>query len=430
MPWFGEVHYWDTNAIVDYSYPLNSNGIFGRPFGALSEEQRQPLSKLGKALVETPVTEHRYRDDKVLMADYEAEKFLQQAMLRYFYIFGLGEPDIAKVIKVCKPIVEFLTADRLHVAIMAPILMHQFDCKHFRLGPDAFIMKLSKNAQLSRAVASSWTYGVSKNVAACATHAFVSTGWTLKSLPGSQLFRRLNQPIDAVFEEIDRFFAAFRLMTDAISGYAQVLILPRHWVSTYSWDLPVMYGGEHRRYPTIYDKNYDEDDFVRTVPNDLLVEVKTAFGRISKNKQNNITLALRRLNQAMARDDDVDAILDAIIGIELLLGGDKSDSITFKLRMRAAGLAKLGNDIGPSETYRDLGKIYSTRSEIVHGSTKKATNKAAEVERQSKYREHRDLATIHLRLVLRALLEHPEYRDPVKIDNELLIGFPSLQDKQ
>ena len=71
---------------------------------------------------------------------------------------------------------------------------------------------------------------------------------------------------------------------------------------------------------------------------------------IASSESEAIRLAINRLNGCLTRTDPADAILDATIGLELLLGDDQNQSLSYKLRLRAAALAILhGDPANPSK---------------------------------------------------------------------------------
>lgn len=81
-----------------------------------------------------------------------------------------------------------------------------------------------------------------------------------------------------------------------------------------------------------------------------------------------LSLVLRRFNYTYERKDFSDRVIDLAIAFEILLSKEKDlkESITFKLRVRAARL--LGESIEEKETVAEtISKFYSLRSSIVHG---------------------------------------------------------------
>jgi hypothetical protein len=58
----------------------------------------------------------------------------------------------------------------------------------------------------------------------------------------------------------------------------------------------------------------------------------------------------------MTRDDAVDAILDATIGLEVLLGDQENQALSYKLRLRAGALARLSGTRKPSDVVASVKK--------------------------------------------------------------------------
>lgn len=422
MPYFSSV--WRDKARPDYEWALSGGSLLASALSSIDEGNNlEPVKKLGKILWDIPSFRTRFKKEDAWYAEYEARKLVEQALLRYLNCYGPGdELDPSKGWIVARQFLFALSAGRLPLTLVIPILMHKFETDHYRLTDDAYIFKMREPFQLARSVSGYSTGGVSRSVVHSATHAFVNMNWSIGNQPSSDLGMSLTETTEAAFEVIDSFFAALRLATDAVAGYAQILQVPRGWGVSYKWDLPAMYVSENRRYPMFYDRAYSQNDAVRSVPEDLMPDIRETYHQVLASKSNKMQLALRRLNACVTRDDDVDAILDAIIGIELLLG-DENDSLTFKLKMRVAGLSKLTDGRFPPEaSYKEMGKLYQTRSAIVHGSSRGKKSKDIEADTRTVYASHRDLATRYLRMVIKTLLEHPQYLSPQLIDRKLLIG--------
>ncbi|NTA50055.1 hypothetical protein G6L34_18255 [Agrobacterium tumefaciens] len=421
MPTFSEVGFWQDPPKRDYDWALSPTLLSG-PFGALPAEALKACDQLADLLWTIPATRQRFENKA--SAEYEARKVVENAVKRYFYVFGPENynPDHAK--SVVQGFILALTQDNLQLALAVPILALNFEVDRYRLDNDTYIVRMAKPFQLARAASAFGFAGVSKSVSGAATHAFISTRWSIGNMGMFSLSRALADPSDDSFSTMDEFFAALRVTTGITSGYAQVLYVPRGWAYQYPWDLPALYSSEHRRYPSSYDRSaLWSNGAAQSVSRELLSDIRRTYQQIRDAKQNNLELALRRLNTCVTRDDDVDAILDSIIGIELLLGGDKTDSITFKLRMRVAALAKLTDgDFDPEIAFAEMNELYSTRSEIVHGNASRKRSKEIENKKRGKYKAQREMATNYLRMALRMLLKHPEYRDPSRIDTGLLIN--------
>lgn len=143
-----------------------------------------------------------------------------------------------------------------------------------------------------------------------------------------------------------------------------------------------------------------------------VAELLSAIGDLDDPR---LTLAMRRLNTAATRGDPSDALLDAVIGLEILLGDKNKESISWKLRMRAAALAGLEADrAGMQQVYEDVNAIYTERSVVVHGLKRKGSASEPEAIRL--------VAIELLRRVLGLVVRNPRFLNPLKIDQELMLG--------
>ncbi len=152
-----------------------------------------------------------------------------------------------------------------------------------------------------------------------------------------------------------------------------------------------------------------------------LEDVRRLYNLILGRREERVAIALKRLNSCMTRDDAVDAILDATIGLEVLLGDQENQALSYKLRLRAGALARLSGTRKPADVVASVKKIYEVRSAIVHGlKTKKPKKRLLEPE-AGPFAAERAAAADMLRFAIDLLLEHPVYLDPLKIDADLLI---------
>lgn len=130
------------------------------------------------------------------------------------------------------------------------------------------------------------------------------------------------------------------------------------------------------------------------------------------------------------REEEEDAILDATIGLEILLSDGDTQEVTHKLALRLAALSTLvlGYEYQAATIFRNVKRtIYPYRSAVVHGNESRA----------SKTREIRTeageaipavkLAIEYLGMTIRAVAAHPEYLDLALIDEKLLLGQGSAR---
>lgn len=357
-------------------------------------------------------------------------QLLAQTVESYIQRFGTGPLDKSKKRRLLRRVFRGVLAKSLDLRVVVPITLTHFDLAHFKLSDTAYVTRIPRQIQLSRSMMNTSGSGAVQHVVGAATHAFVSTNWEIEIETRNDVRSAMNRPPQNIIEEVDLFFAALRAATGIRTGYAQILMIPRGVDLDLYCDLPVVYGSTYRRYPSDFDNfgwAYTRD----TVTKNHALEIRRIYGLILKRRERSLTLALRRLNLAMSRDDAADAILDATIGIELLLGDKENMAISYKLRMRAGALAKLKGERTSAEVAEEVKRIYAIRSEVVHGlNAQTKQGKKAVAPDQDRYAVERNAATDILRYIIDILLEYPKYLNPLKIDAELMLGGPPpLPDK-
>lgn len=354
--------------------------------------------------------------------DMPVDHLVSDAVERYLHLHGLDTPiDPRHRDAVLSPLILGTISRTLNLRLVVPITMTHFDVDHFPLSETTYITRIPKKLQLARARMSTRGTGAVPTVVGAATHAFVSKGWHLEVDNIDEVSRSLNQSSSNVVDAIDSFFGALRVATGISTGYAQFLWVPRNWALSYYCDLTPIYGTALRQYPS----NYDDYGWTRrgaTVTTAQLVEVRRIYRAVIASRSEAMRLSLRRLNACLTRTDAADAILDGTIGLELLLGDDQNQSLSYKLRLRAGALALLHADSTrpAGEIAAKVKRLYQARSSIVHGLRKKGSKKASEPA-DTKHAEDRAIASDLLRFVIDVLLTHPEYQDPTKIDEGLLL---------
>jgi len=162
---------------------------------------------------------------------------------------------------------------------------------------------------------------------------------------------------------------------------------------------------------------------VPTLDEEDVREISSVFTKIIGNKENKLSLALRRLNFCYLRDNEEDSLLDAVIAMEILLTDKKRQEMTHKLALRMAALISLHkyNKEKPGDIFKRVKRIYDYRSNLIHGNKKEA-DKLSEIE-ITKDEKTRTVskAIEYLRMALSVLIDNPEYLDPNKIDHQLII---------
>ncbi|MCK2055298.1 HEPN domain-containing protein [Methylobacterium sp. 37f] len=421
FPIFNETGFYAKEARKDYVGSIRPMGLLGMLMIGRDKELSPELGKLVAFLDADELGEH-FRTSET--SEWEIEKLIDQAVESYFQRFGTGPLDPLKRRKVLAPIVRSAFVNSFELRIVIPIALTHFNVDRFRLSDTAYVTRIPKGVQLSRARMDLRGSGAGKNVVGAATHAFVSKNWNLEFETNDEARRSMNNPSKNVLDEADIFFGALRAATGARTGYAQVLMIPKGVAFEMYCDLPQFFGATYRRYPSDFDDYAWAYTGQSRVTAEQIKDVQRLYSLTLSRPEERVRIALKRLNACMSRDDAVDAILDAMIGLEVLLGDSENQALSYKLRMRAGALATLKGNRTAAEVSAEMGRIYGIRSEIVHGLSsqgKKAKKKVA-VPEEERYAADRDAAAAMLRYILNILLEHHRYLEPQRIDRELLLG--------
>lgn len=434
FPSFHDVGFYADSAPRDYTgsiLPRRLSALFsGRKFPEISVPKCAALAaflrshEIGKALN----LDRFVYNGKAL--DGPVDQLVGDAVERYLHLYGLDAPiDNKRRDSVIRPLLVGTVEPSLDLRLIVPITMTHFDVDRFPLTETAYITRLPEKIQLARARVSTNGTGAVQNVVGAATHAFVSNGWHLEVDNINEVRNSLGQSSANIVDAIDSFFGAMRVATGITTGYAQVLWMPKKWALEYFCDLTPLYGTATRQYPGDFD-SYGWLRPGETVTLEQLKDVRRIYRAVLADQGEKVRLALKRLNGCLTRTDAADAILDGTIGLELLLGDDENQSLSYKLRLRAAALAILYAD--PNRSAQDVAskvkRLYKARSAIVHGRRRKSSKKASEPADTSHFQD-RLIASDLLRFVLDVLLTHPEYQEPSKIDEGLLLrGDQSAED--
>jgi len=342
---------------------------------------------------------------------------------RYFLKFNIGPLDDVGLAALVEPILRGIFPKNLALSLVVPIALTHFDVPRFKLNDLCYIFRMGDPLHLARARADYFGSGVPFHVAAAASHAFVWRGWTIANESYWGTTRALMRLTTYPTSDIDNFFAALRTVSGIDTGYAQIMFLPKGWSLSYDANLPSVFGVTSRRYPSHFDDYGWSRENLPLVDYGQLGEVQRIFNLLLSHDENRLSIAVKRLNSCLTRDDGEDAIIDATVGLEVLLGDPAAEAISWKLKMRAAALAGLANVEGydPHRVLSLMNEIYAARSKIVHGNQPKSGRKQ-KLETLDVPHQERGQATMMLRFMLTVLLDHPAYLDPLRIDRELLLG--------
>lgn len=426
FPIFHGIGFYSDSAPRDYVSTVKPSGILGI-FGGQFDVKENVLPALDR-LIEYLQSHHigsrlTYTDFKgePSFADYTVNKILSGAVEKYLHRHGITAPVDPKTRDVILgPLLFGVIRRTHHLSLMVPIALTHFEFERFSLSESTYIARIPERFQLSRARMRTHGTGASDQVAHAATHAFISNGWSLEVDTVGDVSKSLSSASQNALDAVDSFLGALRVATGVKTGYAQLLWVPRGWALDYYCDLPPVYGTTVRQYPSEFD-NFGWTRECPTVTKGEMSAVRTVFEQINNNDSEAVRLATRRLSSCLTRNDPSDAVLDGTIGLELLLGDDQNQSLSYKLRLRAAALTWLsGSSITATEIADRVKQVYEARSAIVHGKKPKARKKAVD-SNSTLGEDDRQLAAELLRFVLQVLLAHPRYLEPSKIDSELIL---------
>ncbi|PZX11755.1 hypothetical protein LX81_03831 [Palleronia aestuarii] len=431
FPIFHSIGFYSDSAPRDYASTIKPSGLLGFLSGSFDVESDAlpALDKFIKYLQSHQFGSRlKYTDYKgeTSLAKYTINGILGGAVEKYLHRHGIeAEVDQRARDMILGPLLSGVIQRTHELSLMVPIALTHFEIERLRLSETTYIARIPERLQLSRARMRNSGTGASEQVAHAATHAFISNGWSLEVEKIDDVSKSLSSASQEALDAVDSFLGALRVATGVKTGYAQLVWVPRKWALDYYCDLPPVYGTTVRQYPSEFD-NYGWVRECPTVTNDEMTDVRTVFEQMNSNQSEAVRLAVRRLNSCLTRNDPSDAVLDGTIGLELLLGDDQNQSLSYKLRLRAAALTWLSGSSMPATEIADKVKqVYAIRSAIVHGKKPKACKKAVD-SNSTQGEDDRQLAAELLRFVLRVLLAHPRYLDPSIIDSELILRGASV----
>lgn len=322
-------------------------------------------------------------------------------------------------------------AEVVPLDVWTPILFLRFEEDEIVLDGKTAIQRMSDGFHLARADVKAYAPGVHESVMACATHALVLKSYELKMTSHWSASETISSALAYPIEKIDVFFGALRTVSGLDTGYAQLLVNPKGWAYNYEADYPAIIGTSIRKYPAWFE-NFRWLEEVPVLSADLVDQLRDFYPKLSAataaGENRRISLALRKLNSCLLREDEDDAVLDATTAFEILLSDDNRDEITYKLAIRLAALSALGlgERLDPVDVYRKTKHIYGFRSSLVHGSVKQADKKRQIAVSETDKIPTLRMAVTYLRMAIRVLVENPIYLDTSAIDENLLLkrGVP------
>lgn len=437
-------YWWRLEKYKDYPTQRAEDGHF--PSFYLSDYEKtdysQILTKDSKAeKIESWQKYHQYvTSSEELQKFYEIGKYaegpaksdneLWSKIFTYYHLAGFvdryihlkeGNTDFQEELfeKQCEKFEKAIFNRKLKIEVHIPILLLKFNFEEVRLNDKVSLRLMDKKLQLSRHGKISYTDSSKSTVAAAATHSLVLKDWIIENHTYNSRERALNEissytPILSIAED---FFSSLRIKIGAISGFCQIVALASGWEDRTYGDLEHVDVVSIRRYPDHFD-NYGWLSNPEPIGEPQITEVFDFLEQVSKNDQNNINLALSRLNRSYLRSREEDTILDITIALETLLTHDSKSEITYRLASRVAAICviKPFKDYSQFQVFEFCKKIYSFRSAIVHGDFKRVGKTKI-----IKYQENQEISTITLsiellRHVLEFLIENPNFNSPEELD--------------
>lgn len=352
------------------------------------------------------------------------DSFVSGIVDRYIHLHGDAPFSVERFAPIYLPLESGIFKEALPIDIVVPILFLRFDFECLSLGTGISIERMDEGFQLARFMHNSDSTEVKPSVMGAATHALVLHDWEFKNRRHYEAFNTYFVFSSYPLDRIDSFFTALRIATGFSTGYAQLLMRPQGWAHSYEAHIPPAEGVVIRRYPAWFEYRRWREP-IAAVTEGAALEAGSVFGKFTAVEDKRLALASRRLNLCLMRETEEDSILDATIAMEALLSDDERQEMTHKLALRMAALSGLSKDVKkpPAEVCRDVKHIYKFRSAVVHGSTK--TSAKREMPAGGEEKVPTVAAAIdYLRMAIKVLINHPEYLDPCKIDEELLLGKP------
>ncbi len=415
---------------IDYRECFHS---FGRGKPKVDEKSIESFARLIDFVRKHPKLHRRFTIDYTPPPDTEIDikideinivSGIKDSIDRYIHSNSSYEYDKQKGIEAVTPTIAYVFNKNLDIEICVPILFLQFPFGEHQISDGASIRRISDKEHQARYGVESYNTSAHKSVKSSATHAFVLKGWHVPNAERMWHFDVLSKPRAYPLERINNFFGALRIATTANTGYAQIYSIAKGWAVQNKSDLPYVQGATVRSYPGWFEDYYWNIETVPFISNEEMDEITKLYNTLESATENSIHLSVKRLNQCLVRDNEEDSVLDATIALEALLSDDGNQEMTHKLAMRIGALSRMDQscDRTPFDSFSDVKKIYAYRSAIVHGSKGLDKKRIIKIDEGNEVNAH-VLAVEYLRMILRVLLNHPDYRVPRNIDEKLLLNY-------
>lgn len=366
---------------------------------------------------------NRRNDDGFDLPAIFIRSFIKDAIERYVHIHATSVFDETLAKPIMAELESLIFDELLYIDILVPILFIDFDFDLFELDDGVKIQRITDDLHLARSKVRSRNVSVHDSVLSSATHALFLENWHVPNADNMLHFNILENPRAYPLHKIDMFFGAVRIITGFATGYAQVLAAAKGWIHNPMANLPYIEGASVRGYPAMLEDYYWNLESIPSPSSEQISAIARIYHSLDNEKEKSIDIAVKRLNLCLVRDSEEDVILDATIALEALLADDGNQEMTHKLAMRIGALSKLSASFGktPQQAFKDVKCIYACRSAIVHGSKRLDKKRVIRIDAENEVPVH-SLAVEYVRKLLEILVEHPEFRDVKRIDDELLLG--------
>ena len=244
-----------------------------------------------------------------------------------------------------------------------------------------------------------------------ATHAWVQPAVEVRKQPLAGWLI----PSGLTFEELDRVLEIAAISAVGPFGTKHVLYRPNGWSDgwtgtlppggSWTWTVDRMVGGLSESSPI-------------AEPTTLVQGVFSKRFRTLSDGPHELHLAASRLLGASLRIDPIDAVIDACIGIEALVGDSSPNDITYKLAIRSAALLAQTGYEDTAEIFNSVKSLYARRSKIVHGKLKPQDKNA--VKALGGRFSANSVGTVLLSALLAVVLDNPQLVDRISNDDLVL----------
>lgn len=348
--------------------------------------------------------------------------FISRFIGEYIYKYGTRY-NKSRYKKLLFPILNCLFSKQVDLYISIPILLLQFELDSYKINESVKIIKMNNNMQLSR-----WKIGESdgtfeKIVKGCATHELLLDGYRLE-YPNNNYWNITNilsKYKSFPISTINSFFVSLFLATGVYNGYAQVISIPKNWMLFIpNGNLTEIHGTTVNMYPRYLEDGAWNSETPKVNMQQLKITQKL-FNKIVNSNNRSIDMAIDRLIRALIRDEQEDAFLDILIGMEILLTDNEKTEVTYKLSMRISFIMNKLNKEKNINYAKVLKDLYKYRSAIVHGNADKDKLSYLKYLKKSCYNVSLEIFSKILKAVIlnNDLLQSKEI--PKEIDN-MIIG--------